>query len=221
MARISNQLHPSDDCALCPRLKDFRLANRKKHPSWHNKPVAPFGAKRAPLAIVGLAPGLGGANRTGRPFTGDGAGELLFPTLLELNLATGEYHPDGKDTLTLRGCRIFNVLRCVPPQNIATREEIFNCRKFFQADLKASNASVFLALGMVAHRAVLDLFELRPYTRFPFKHGAVYELEQGERRKTKTLVSSYHCSRRNTSSGILTRETFIDVIARAKRLVEL
>ncbi len=212
---IHDELHPSDDCTLCPRLKDFRIANRKKYPTWHNKPVAPFGAKRAPLAIVGLAPGLGGANRTGRPFTGDGAGELLFPTLLNLKLARGEYQRDGKDSLALQGCRIVNVLRCVPPQNIATREEITCCRRFFQADLKASSARVFLALGMVAHRAILDLFELRPYRRFPFRHGETYPLARG-----KTMVASYHCSRRNTSSGKLTQQMFVEVLARAKTLAQ-
>ena len=219
MAKISDQsqLQPSDDCAFCPRLRDFRLSNRRKYPHWHNKPVAPFGEKSAPLVIVGLAPGLGGANKTGRPFTGDGAGALLFPTLLEINLASGEYRPDGIDSLELNGCRIVNVLRCVPPQNIATRDEIASCRQFFQADLKTSQARVFLALGMVAHRAILDLFDLKPYVRFPFKHGQIYDLDKQKKMK---MVDSYHCSRRNTSSGILTRESFEVVLTIAKLLAK-
>ena len=163
--------------------------------------------------IIGLAPGLSGANRTGRPFTGDGAGDLLFSTMLELRLAKGNYKRDGKDNLMLLGCRIVNVLRCVPPENIPTREEILACRDFFKSDIEHSRAHVFLALGQVAHRAMLDLFELRPYSHFPFRHGGEHRLAQG-----KTLIDSYHCSRRNTSSGLLTKDMFRNVLQRAQTL---
>ena len=205
-------LEPSRNCDLCPRLKDFRLANRRRFPDWHNAPVPSFGERRAALAVIGLAPGLSGANRTGRPFTGDAAGDLLYATLQKVELAHGHYSREKDDDLTLTGCRIVNVLRCVPPENKPLPDEIAACRPFFHAELKRLRARVFLALGGVAHRALLDFFALRPYRDFPFKHAAEYRLEGA------VIVDSYHCSRRNTSRGILSALMFEKVVRRAKAL---
>ena len=203
---------PSRDCDFCPRLKAFRLANRRRNPCWHNAPVPSFGAKRAALAVIGLAPGLGGANRTGRPFTGDAAGDLLYATLLKLDLARGDYLREADDGLALVGCRIVNVLRCVPPDNRPLAEEIVACRPFFHAELRGLRARVFLALGGVAHRALLDFFGLRPYCAFPFRHGGEYRVGG------RTIVDSYHCSRRNTSRGILSAAMFEGVVERAREI---
>ena len=203
---------PSRDCDFCPRLRDFRLANRRRFPSWHNAPVPSFGESRCTLAIVGLAPGLSGANRTGRPFTGDAAGDLLYATLLKLELARGRYSRERDDDLTLTDCRIVNVLRCVPPENKPLREEILACMPFFHAELRRLQARVFLALGGVAHRAVLDFFALKPYRAFPFRHAAEYRVEGA------VIVDSYHCSRRNTSRGLLSVPMFEKVVRRAKNL---
>ncbi len=203
---------PSRDCNLCPRLRDFRLANRRRFPDWHNAPVPCFGEQRTALAVVGLAPGLSGANRTGRPFTGDAAGDLLYATLQKLELARGRYRREKDDGLTLIGCRIVNVLRCVPPENKPLPEEIAACRPFFHAELRRLQARVFLALGGVAHRALLDFFALKPYCAFPFRHAAEYRLDGA------VIVDSYHCSRRNTSRGLLSTAMFERVVRRAKTL---
>ncbi len=206
---------PSRDCDLCPRLKGFRQENRRRFPDWHNAPVPSFGAQRAALAVIGLAPGLSGANRTGRPFTGDAAGDLLYATLHKLGLAHGCYRREKDDGLTLASCRIVNVLRCVPPENKPLREEIAACRSFFHAELERLQARVFLALGGVAHRALLDFFALKPYSAFPFRHAGEYRVDGA------VIVDSYHCSRRNTSRGILSPATFERVVRRAKTLALL
>ena len=203
---------PSCDCNFCPRLEAFRIVNRRRNPHWHNAPVPSFGAKRARLVVVGLAPGLGGANRTGRPFTGDAAGDLLYATLRKLGLARGDYLREADDGLVLVGCRIVNVLRCVPPENRPLAEEIIACRPFFQAELRDLRARVFLALGGVAHRALLDFFGLRPYCSFPFRHGSEYRVGGG------IIIDSYHCSRRNTSRGLLSEAMFEGVVGRAREL---
>ena len=203
---------PSRNCGLCPRLEGFRLANRRRFPDWHNAPVPSFGERRCALVVVGLAPGLSGANRTGRPFTGDAAGDLLYATLQKLALARGRYSREKDDDLSLVGCRIVNVLRCVPPENKPLSEEIAACRPFFHAELQRMQARVFLALGGVAHRALLDFFALKPYRAFPFRHAAEYRLEGA------TIVDSYHCSRRNTSRGLLSASMFEKVVRRAKAL---
>jgi uracil-DNA glycosylase family 4 len=208
-------LEPSPDCPLCPRLAAFRKDNRKKHPDWFNAPVPCFGPRTARLAIAGLAPGLQGANRTGRPFTGDWAGDLLYATLLKLNLAKGVYDERIDDTLELVDCRIVNSVRCVPPQNKPEPSEIRTCRQFLVSELETmSNVKVILALGKIAHDSVLKTLDAR-IAAHPFKHGGVYRIGKFQ------LISSYHCSRYNTNTGVLTTEMFETVVAKAKKLAEL
>lgn len=205
-------LEPSLDCPLCPRLAAFRHDNRKKYPDWFNAPVPCFGPRDARLAIAGLAPGLQGANRTGRPFTGDWAGDLLYDTLLKQKLARGIYEERADDSLELIDCRIVNSVRCVPPQNKPEPSEIRTCRQFLISELDSMpNLSTILALGKIAHDSVLKTLDAR-ISAHPFKHGAVYEI--GKFR----LISSYHCSRYNTNTGVLTTEMFETVVAKAKKL---
>jgi uracil-DNA glycosylase family 4 len=199
---------PERDCPLCPRLAGFRVAQREAHPDWFNAPVPSFGDEEPALLIVGLAPGLRGANRTGRPFTGDFAGDLLYRTLLKSGFAAGEYGAHPQDGLALRGARITNAVRCVPPQNKPEPGEIAACRPFLAADLAAlPGLKAILALGSIAHNAVLAAKELRR-AAYPFAHGAMHELPDGI-----LLADSYHCSRLNTNTGRLTAAMFEDVIA--------
>jgi uracil-DNA glycosylase len=197
---------PEHDCPLCPRLAGFRKAQREAHPDWFNAPVPSFGDDRPALLIVGLAPGLRGANRTGRPFTGDYAGDLLYRTLLKYGFAAGTYGADAADGLQLRQARITNAVRCVPPQNRPEPGEIAACRPFLAAELAAAPPAV-LALGAIAHNAVLAAKGLRR-ARYPFAHGALHELPDGT-----LLADSYHCSRLNTNTGTLTPEMFEAVVA--------
>lgn len=198
---------PERDCALCPRLAAFRAAQRAAHPDWFNAPVPSFGDDRPRLLIVGLAPGLRGANRTGRPFTGDYAGDLLYRTLLKFGLAQGSYAAHPQDGLALRGARIINAVRCVPPQNRPEPAEVAACGRFLAADIAAlPGVTTILALGGIAHNALLAAKGLRraPY---PFAHGAVHTLPDGT-----LLADSYHCSRLNTNTGRLTEAMFETVI---------
>ncbi|HEV2334592.1 MAG TPA: uracil-DNA glycosylase [Stellaceae bacterium] len=198
---------PGSDCPLCPRLAGFRAAQRAAHPDWFNAPVPSFGDPAPALLIVGLAPGLRGANRTGRPFTGDFAGDLLYKTLLASGFATGSYAADAADGLELRGARITNAVRCVPPQNKPEASEIGACRPFLAAELAATpSARAILALGAIAHNAVLAAKGLRR-ALYPFTHGAMHELPDGI-----VLADSYHCSRLNTNTGRLTPAMFETVI---------
>ena len=207
---------PPHDCPLCPRLVSFRADNRKKHPDWFNAPVPSFGPLDAQLLIAGLAPGLEGANRTGRPFTGDWAGDLLYATLLKHGLARGHYEERADDTLELVGCRIANSVRCVPPQNKPEPSEIKTCRQFLKSELDTlPNVKVILALGKIAHDSVCDTLGVRKALH-PFKHGAAYE-KIGK----FILVSSYHCSRYNTNTGMLTTEMFEKVVVQAKKAAGL
>ncbi|MDW8445532.1 MAG: uracil-DNA glycosylase [Acetobacteraceae bacterium] len=199
---------PARDCRLCPRLVAFRAENRAREPAWHNAPVASFGPLEAPLLIVGLAPGLRGANRTGRPFTGDYAGELLYRTLLRFGLARGSYAARSDDGLELTGARICNAVRCVPPENKPTPAEIAACNRFLAAELAAMpRLRAVLALGAIAHQAVLRARGLRAGA-LPFRHGATHDLGG------MVLVDSYHCSRYNTSTGRLTETMFAEVVER-------
>ncbi|MFM9939319.1 MAG: uracil-DNA glycosylase [Hyphomicrobiaceae bacterium] len=199
-------LEPSPDCALCARLQSFRTANRLAQPDWHNAPVPSFGASDARLLVVGLAPGLKGANRTGRPFTGDYAGDLLYATLLETGFARGTYGATPSDGLQLVDCRITNAVRCVPPENKPTPAEITTCRPYLRATIDGMpRLSAILALGRVAHDSVLTTFAAKK-TKLPFGHGKVYMLNS-----KITLFSSYHCSRYNTNTGVLTPKMFQDV----------
>jgi uracil-DNA glycosylase len=199
---------PSRDCSFCPRLVAFRTAQRAAHPEWHNAPVPPFGSSDAELLIVGLAPGLRGANRTGRPFTGDHAGELLYATLRKFGLAEGEYAARPDDGLALRRARITNAVRCVPPQNRPEPGEIAGCRGFLAAEIAAMpRLRAILALGSIAHGAVLAALGLRR-ALFPFAHAALHILTDG-----RLLADSYHCSRLNTNTGRLTTAMFEAVFA--------
>ncbi len=209
---------PGRDCPLCPRLAEFRGENRDKFPDFHNAPVDSFGPVGAPVLVVGLAPGLRGANRTARPFTGDYAGDLLYATLTKFGLATGDYDCRPDDGLTLTGCRITNAVRCVPPENKPIGQEIKACRPFLAGELAAMpNLEIVVALGGVAHRAVLAALGLKQ-SALPFAHGAVHALTPGSA-GPRHLADSYHCSRYNTNTGKLTTEMFEAVFAEVARRI--
>ncbi len=210
-APAAGAMTPGRDCRLCPRLAEFRTGNRSRFPDWHNAPVASFGGLDARLLIVGLAPGLRGANRTGRPFTGDFAGDLLYATLREHGFATGRYDKRADDGLALRDCRITNAIRCVPPKNKPTAEEGRNCRPFLISELTLPpRPAAVLALGRIAHDATLSALDL-PRAAFKFAHGARHEAGAG-----LTLYDSYHCSRYNTNTRRLTPTMFAEVFARIR-----
>ena len=202
---------PPHDCSLCPRLSAFRAANVETYPEFFNAPVPSFGTADARLLIVGLAPGLKGANRTGRPFTGDWAGDLLFATLLRTGLARGRYGERADDGLRLVDCAITNAVRCVPPENKPLPFESKTCRRFLAAQIAAmTSLRAILALGKVAHDSVCDTLGVRK-SQHPFRHGAAYKLD------ALNLVSSYHCSRYNTNTGVLTEAMFEAVVKQAKK----
>jgi uracil-DNA glycosylase family 4 len=201
------------DCPLCPRLVAFRQELRAEHPDWWNAPVPAFGDPRAWLAIVGLAPGKHGANRTGRPFTGDFAGELLYATLLKFGLAEGEYRADRNDSLRLNGVIILNSVKCLPPQNKPEPSEIRNCRNYLEAALAAlPSVRVFLGLGQIGHVAACRAIGMPP-SATRFGHGAEHVAPDG-----RILLSSYHCSRYNQNTGRLDPAMFESVFARAVEL---
>jgi uracil-DNA glycosylase len=203
---VMNFTPPPHDCSLCPRLVGFREGNQVKFPDKFNAPVPPFGGLDAHLLIVGLAPGLQGANFSGRPFTGDYAGDLLYATLLKFGLAKGEYKERADDGLELVGVRITNAVRCVPPENKPLPAEEKTCRPFLVHEIAAMpNLKTILSLGLVSHNAVLKTFGLKA-AAFKFAHGAVHDIGRGLR-----LLDSYHCSRYNTNTGRLTTEMFEDV----------
>lgn len=194
------------NCSLCPRLVEFRKQNSKKYPDFFNGPVPAFGAKNAELLIVGLAPGLKGANRTGRPFTGDYAGDLLYPTLIKFGFAKGNYGATIDDKLTMNRAIITNAVRCVPPQNKTIGEEERNCRPFLIEQIeKLPTIKIILALGLVAHNAVLSTFNEKK-SAFKFAHNKLHNLSNG-----LLMIDSYHCSRYNTNTGRLTTQMFEDV----------
>ena len=200
---------PHRECARCPRLVHFRAENRATFPEWHNGPVAPFGGIDAPLLIVGLAPGMKGANRTGRPFTGDYAGDLLYGTLLKFRLASGSYGASHNDGIRLTRCRITNAVRCLPPKNKPLGVEIAACGSFLAAEIAAmKHLSLILALGRIAHDAALNALGERK-SRHLFRHGAFHDLSGGT-----VLADSYHCSRYNTNTGRLTVAMFDGLFAR-------
>ncbi len=198
---------PSHDCLRCPRLAAFRTELRGAHEDWFNGPVPPFGAADAELLIVGLAPGMNGANRTGRPFTGDYAGDLLYATLIKFGLAQGTYRADPADGLTLIRTRITNAVRCLPPQNKPTPAEIRTCNGFLSSQIAAMpKLRAVVALGRIAHDATLTALQKRKAAH-PFGHGAVHEMGRFR------LFDSYHCSRYNTNTGVLTPAMFEAVFA--------
>jgi uracil-DNA glycosylase len=201
---------PGRNCPRCPRLAAFRTKWRADEPTWFNAPVPSFGPRDARLLIVGLAPGLQGANRTGRPFTGDYAGVLLYDTLGRYRFARGQYgaHPD--DGLQLIDCRISNAVRCVPPENKPTTAEIATCRDFLKATIvEMPKLTTIVALGHVAHNSVVTALGAKK-SATPFKHGGKNTLG------SLALFSSYHCSRYNTNTGVLTPEMFRDVFAKVR-----
>ncbi|MGB0630084.1 MAG: uracil-DNA glycosylase [Alphaproteobacteria bacterium] len=203
---------PPPDCDLCPRLVDFRNKNRETWPDWHNRPVPSFGPLDASLLIVGLAPGLKGANRTGRPFTGDYAGDLLYQTLKKFDFAAGTYDKRPDDGLELRDCRIANGVRCLPPENKPIGSEVNNCRPFLVAEIAAmKNLKVILALGGIAHNTLLSTLGERRAS-YKFAHCAFHTLGNG-----LILADSYHCSRYNTNTGRLTEEMFEDVFVNIRK----
>jgi len=201
---------PRKDCPLCPRLAKFRAANRKALPGYFNAPVPTFGGRDARLLIVGLAPGLHGANRTGRPFTGDWAGDLLYATLIKHDLARGAYRESADDGLELHECAITNAVRCVPPQNKPTPAEIRTCRPFLHALIgEMQQLRAVLALGKIAHDSVCDALGAKK-SAHRFGHGKSYEIGK------IALIASYHCSRYNTNTGVLTEAMFDAVVRQAK-----
>ena len=205
------------DCRACPRLAKFLDRVKYENPAYFCKPVPPFGAPDAKLVIVGLAPGMHGANRTGRPFTGDHAGYLLYATLTKFGFAKGKFSPDGDDDLQLTGCRISNAVKCLPPDNKPETDEIKRCNPYLAADLAQPGARVIVALGTIAHGALLTAFGLKK-SHCKFAHGAEHVIERGT--GSVTLLDSYHCSRYNTNTGRLTPAMFEAVFARARVLAD-
>jgi uracil-DNA glycosylase family 4 len=207
-------VEPSRDCPRCPRLVAFREAWRAKQPSWFNAPVASFGAADARLLIVGLAPGLQGANRTGRPFTGDYAGVLLYETLAEFGFAHGKYQARPDDGMILTDARISNAVRCVPPENKPTPQEINTCRDFLIGTIaEMPRLKIVVALGRIAHDTVVRALGARPST-VSFAHAASHQI--GKLR----LLDSYHCSRYNTNTGVLTPDMFRAVFKTARAFLD-
>lgn len=208
------------DCTICPRLVTYRQNSEAEHPDWFNGAVPSFGSNNARLLIVGLAPGLQGANRTGRPFTGDFAGDLLYATLSEFGFSKGTYDKRSDDGLRLQDAIITNAVRCVPPQNKPTPDEIKNCRPFFVSRINATKKlRIILALGRIAHDQTLSAFGLRKAS-YPFAHGARHELSlreaDGINAHELVLYDSFHCSRYNTNTGRLTPDMFRAVFADIK-----
>jgi len=210
-ATIRNSGKAGRDCPLCPRLVAFRNDWRKREPSWFNAPVASFGPLDARLLIVGLAPGLRGANRTGRPFTGDWAGDLLYATLKEYGFARGDYDERPDDTLELVDARITNGVRCVPPENKPTPAEINTCRQFLSPSIaEMPKLRAIVALGRIAHETTVKALGVKR-SAAAFSHGAAAVVG------AVTLFSSYHCSRYNTNTGVLTPEMFRSVFAAVRK----
>ncbi len=202
---------PGHDCPRCPRLVAFRTAWRHAEPDWFNAPVPSFGPTDARLLIIGLAPGLRGANRTGRPFTGDYAGDLLYATLKEFGFAQGNYEARPDDGLTLIDCRITNAVRCVPPENKPTPAEITTCREFLSATIEEmTKLRAIVTLGRIAHETFVSAQSVKRRD-YPFTHGGTHQM--GE----ITLFDSYHCSRYNTSTKVLTPKMFRDVFAQVRK----
>ncbi|WP_417684285.1 uracil-DNA glycosylase [Roseibium sp.] len=206
---------PPLDCMICPRLVAFRDEVNDQHPDWFNAPVPSFTSPSPRLLVVGLAPGMKGANRTGRPFTGDYAGDLLYETMLDFGFATGSYEARPDDGLRLRDAMITNAVRCLPPQNKPTGGEIKACRPFLLSTLDANpSVRAVLALGRIAHETFLSALDLRR-SSFTFAHGAGHELGVRNLR----LFDSYHCSRYNTNTGRLTTEMFRSVFEDIRRFI--
>ena len=209
---MSNKLiEPSKNCSRCSRLKNFRTENKKKYPSWFNAPVPSILNINSELLIVGLAPGITGANRTGRPFTGDHAGLILFSTLKKFGFSRGLYKENGFDSLELDNCSITNAVRCVPPKNLPNINEIKNCEIFLQTTIKEhKNLKLIIALGLISHKSIVSSFGFKQKD-FKFGHKNKHKLNQ-----SITLIDSYHCSRYNTNTKRLTQSMFDEIFTETK-----
>lgn len=206
---------PDGNCALCPRLVQFRLQNKQKFPTYHNGPVEPFGSLDAQVLVVGMAPGLNGANQTNRPFTNDYAGDVLYPALKKFGFAKGDYQKKKDDGFELVNVRVTNAVRCVPPQNKVCGDEAKTCGKFLSAEIKAMpKLKIILSLGVVSHNAVLRVLGIKQ-SEYKFTHGAVHMLNNG-----LILVDSYHTSRYNINTGVLTYAMFDEIVLKIKNLAE-
>ena len=207
-----NFICPTKDCKKCSRLLDFRKENQEKFPAYFNAPVPSFGGLEAEILVIGLAPGLNGANQTGRPFTNDYAGDILYPALKKFGFAKGNYQKKADDGFELINVRITNSVRCVPPKNIVKGDEVKNCGEYLKQEIAAmKNLRIILTLGAVAHGALLSVLGYKK-SAFKFAHGAVHHLEL----HNLVLINSYHTSRYNINTGVLTQEMFEDIIAKIK-----
>ena len=214
MSGVVGPAQPEADCPLCPRLVSYRQANQAANPGWFNAPVPSFGPLDAPLLIVGMAPGVKGANRTGRPFTGDHAGILLYETLLKFGFARGTYAARPDDGMVLERCRVVNAVRCVPPKNLPEPVEVRTCNGFLAGELAGMpRLRAVLTLGVLSHNAVVRALGLVP-ARMPFRHGAMVEVPGG-----RVLADCYHVSRYNTNTGLLTAAMFEAVITALDGLI--
>ncbi len=213
MSCISS-ISPDKDCGFCPRLVSYREQYRRLHPDWFNAPVPSFGPTTAKLLVVGQAPGVNGANRTGRPFTGDVAGRLLYPALIKFNFATGSFQERPDDGLKLTDCRITNAVRCAPPQHKLETSDKNHCLPYLAAEIALMpNLKVLLAIGAKAHESILQALKLKP-SRHVFKHGALHQLENG-----LLLADSFHTSQYNVNTGRITQAMFEEIVAAIRGLL--
>ena len=212
---MNKLIEPNKNCSKCKRLYNFRKKNQSNNPDWFNAPVPTFGELSSSLLIVGLAPGLQGANKTGRPFTGDYAGDLLYKTINKFNFSKGKYAGTIDDSLKLKDCTITNAVRCVPPQNKPISEEINNCNNFLKKTIEIhKNLKVIIALGLIAHKSIISALNLKQKL-YKFKHGNKHKIDN------LILIDSYHCSRYNTNTGRLNEEMFEKIFFEAKKELKI
>jgi uracil-DNA glycosylase family 4 len=212
---MNKLIEPNKNCSKCRRLYNFRKKNQSNNPDWFNAPVPTFGELSSSLLIVGLAPGLQGANKTGRPFTGDYAGDLLYKTINKFNFSKGKYAGTIDDSLKLKDCTITNAVRCVPPQNKPISEEINNCNNFLKKTIEIhKNLKVIIALGLIAHKSIISALSLKQKL-YKFKHGNKHKIDN------LILIDSYHCSRYNTNTGRLNQEMFEKIFFEAKKELKI
>lgn len=212
---MSKLTEPNKNCSKCRRLYNFRKKNQSNNPDWFNAPVPTFGELSSSLLIVGLAPGLQGANKTGRPFTGDYAGDLLYKTINKFNFSKGKYAGTIDDSLKLKDCTITNAVRCVPPKNKPISEEINNCNDFLKKTIEIhKNLKVIIALGLIAHKSIISALNLKQKL-YKFKHGNKHKIDN------LILIDSYHCSRYNTNTRRLNQEMFEKIFFEAKKELKI
>ena len=212
---MNKLIEPNKNCSKCRRLYNFRKKNQSNNPDWFNAPVPTFGELSSSLLIVGLAPGLQGANKTGRPLTGDYAGDLLYKTINKFNFSKGKYAATIDDSLKLKDCTITNAVRCVPPQNKPISEEINNCNNFLKKTIEIhKNLKVIIALGLIAHKSIISALNLKQKL-YKFKHGNKHKIDN------LILIDSYHCSRYNTNTGRLNQEMFEKIFFEAKKELKI